>query len=124
MDDFVHVVFDQLLGACAGLFVELVVAHTAHIAVDALVEGEQQAHIVVTGTQAAQTVQPAADGGVIVELGLVHLAPALHTAGGVVFLRQRPPFLVGLGPVHLLVQPFEPAVLQNHVSLFNGRLLY
>ena len=68
VDDLFHIVDDELLGAEQGALVQGRLAHAAHIAVDTLVQGKQQAAVVVAGPQGAQPVQTDADGNVV-ELG-------------------------------------------------------
>jgi len=56
--DLGDVVLDQLLGAALGAQVELRLAHAIHVAVDALVQHEEQPVVVVLAAQLTQLLQP------------------------------------------------------------------
>ena len=105
----VNILFYQLLGAKPGLAIQAAAPHPAHIAVDALVEREQQAVVVVPRPQAANAVEPQADLGVIVLAGLVDLTPASLTRQLIVFQRRRAPLVVADGFGHCSLKLFELA---------------
>ena len=105
----VNILFYQLLGAKPGLAIQAAAPHPAHIAVDALVEREQQAVVVVPRPQAANAVEPQADLGVIVLAGLVDLTPASLARQLIVFQRRRAPLVVADGFGHCSFKLFELA---------------
>ena len=102
--DLVDVLLDQLLGAELGAPVQRAAAHAPHVAVNTLVEGEQQALVVVACPQAAQAIEAQANLGVIVLAGLVDLPPTALARELIVLHCRLAPFVVARALVHLALE--------------------
>ena len=100
VDDLLDIVVNQLFGTEDRTLVEGGLAHPGHIAVNALVEGEQQAAIVVTGAHSPQPVQPDTNRDIVELGGLIAHAPAVHAGGDIEALGRLCPLLVVLGLIH------------------------
>ena len=105
--DFVDVLLDKALGAEAGAAVQGAAPHTAHIAVDALVQGKQEALVIVAHAQAAQAIQTQADLRVVVLAAVIDIPPAPRAARLVVSHRGLGPLGVTRRRGHVPVQFFE-----------------
>ena len=91
---------DYLLGTQPGDLIELRAAHAADIAVDTLVQCEQQARVIMPRTEGAKPIEPMADGHVVVGRGLVATFPAIKARGRVISLRGLFPGRIVLRIVH------------------------
>mgnify|MGYP003380186669 CR=1 FL=1 len=69
----VGIVLHQLLGSEARSRMQRGLAHSANIAVNALVEREQKAMVVMPGAVRAQAIEPGTDCHVIVPVSYTHL---------------------------------------------------
>src|SRR3546814_8690196 len=95
-DDLGDIGLDQYFRAETRLLIEAFVPHAVDIAVDALVEHEEQPLDVPSRTQAAQLFEPGADRLIIELLAGVGLAPRLHSRFRVMRPRGlRPGGIVG-----------------------------
>ena len=105
--DLVDILLDEALGPGAGARVQAVVAHPAHVAVNTLVEGEQQALVVLARAQAADAVQAQSNLRVVVLAALVDLPPALLSGELVVLPGRLQPHLVGVRLAHAVLHLLE-----------------
>src|SRR3546814_17891804 len=76
-DHLCDIILDQPLGAEARLLIQTLVAHAVDIAVDALVEDEEQPLRIARRRQGAQPVEPGAARAIVEMLAFVGAAPRL-----------------------------------------------
>ncbi len=96
--DLGDIVLDQRLGAEARLGIEAFVPHAVDIAVDTLVEDEEQPLDVARRRQRAEPFEPCPNGLIVEMLALVGIAPRLHPRLPVMLARGlRPGGIVGRG---------------------------
>ena len=104
VDNFFDVLFDDLFGTDLGSLIELRSPHPTHVTVNPLVQGKQEARVVMSGAQGAQAIEAMADRVVIVIARLVPALPAIVARRLSVRLCSLAPFIESDGFRHSLFQ--------------------